>query len=217
MATVINGILSRKLPWGLVLLGVFLVIAVELLGIRSLSFAVGAYLSIGTTLAIFAAAWSAGSSMQAVKKAGGDAAEADSEISPGSLFASGLIAAGGIVGLIGVALKGYEATFDKGDLLNFPHTFLDNNYVSVVSLRRAGLLALLLRPQAAEEVDAILRESLPEHEAGRIHPVHRQQRPHIYGLVRFPRIQTRTQSSRSGYTCHRNDIRRTKEGLGRLP
>jgi hypothetical protein len=36
MATVINGILSQKLPWGLVLLGVFLVIAVELLGIRSL-------------------------------------------------------------------------------------------------------------------------------------------------------------------------------------
>ncbi len=53
MATVINGILTRKLAWGLVLLGVFLVIAVELLGIRSLSFAVGAYLSIGTTLAIF--------------------------------------------------------------------------------------------------------------------------------------------------------------------
>ena len=47
MATVINGILSRKLPWGLVLMGVFVVIAVELLGIRSLSFAVGAYLSIG--------------------------------------------------------------------------------------------------------------------------------------------------------------------------
>ncbi len=54
MATVVNGILGRKLPWGLVLLGVFLVIAVELLGIRSLSFAVGAYLSIATTLAIFA-------------------------------------------------------------------------------------------------------------------------------------------------------------------
>jgi uncharacterized oligopeptide transporter (OPT) family protein len=53
MATVINGILSQKLPWGLVLMGVFVVIAVELLGIRSLSFAVGSYLSIGTTLAIF--------------------------------------------------------------------------------------------------------------------------------------------------------------------
>jgi len=37
MATVINGILSRKLPWGLVLLGVSIVVTVELLGIRSLA------------------------------------------------------------------------------------------------------------------------------------------------------------------------------------
>jgi putative OPT family oligopeptide transporter len=133
MATVISGILNRKLPWGLVLLGVFLVIAVELLGIRSLSFAVGAYLSIGTTLAIFCGGMVRWFVDEAVKKAGGDAADADSEISPGSLFASGLIAAGGIVGLVGVALKGYESTFDKGDLLNFPHTFLDNNYVSVLA------------------------------------------------------------------------------------
>src|SRR3984957_2714161 len=133
MATVINGILSRKLPWGLVMLGVFLVAAVELLGIRSLSFAVGAYLSIGTTLAIFcggAVRWFVD---QAVKRAGGDVDEAESEISPGSLYASGLIAAGGIVGLFGVALKGYETTADKGDILNFPHTFLDHTWVSVVA------------------------------------------------------------------------------------
>ena len=132
MATVINGILSRKLAWGLVLLGVFLVIAVELLGVRSLSFAVGAYLSIGTTLAIFVGGMVRWFVDAAVKKAGGESTE--SEISPGSLFASGLIAAGGIVGLIGVALKGYETTFKEGrDLLNFPHTFLDNNYVSVLA------------------------------------------------------------------------------------
>ena len=108
MATVINGILTRKLPWGLVLLGVFLVIAVELLGIRSLSFAVGAYLSIATTLAIFVGGivrWMVDS---AVAKAGGGT-DTESEISPGSLYASGLIAAGGIVGLMGVALKLYEA------------------------------------------------------------------------------------------------------------
>lgn len=133
MATVINGILSRKLPWGLVMIGVFLVAAVELLGVRSLSFAVGAYLSIGTTLAIFcggAVRWFVD---QAVKRAGGDEAEAESEISPGSLYASGLIAAGGIVGLFGVALKGYETTADKGDILNFPHTFLDHTWVSVLA------------------------------------------------------------------------------------
>jgi putative OPT family oligopeptide transporter len=132
MATVINGILSRKLPWGLVLLGVFLVIGVELLGVRSLSFAVGAYLSIGTTLAIFCGGMVRWFVDAAVKKTGGESTE--SEISPGSLFASGLIAAGGIVGLIGVALKGYEATFkDSRDLLNFPHTFLDHDWVSVAA------------------------------------------------------------------------------------
>jgi len=131
MATVINGILTRKLPWGLVLMGVFLVVAVELLGIRSLSFAVGAYLSIGTTLAIFVGGVVRWLVDAAVKRAGGDAAEADSEISPGSLFASGLIAAGGIVGLLGVALKFYESLSDKGDILNFPHTFLWHDGVSI--------------------------------------------------------------------------------------
>jgi uncharacterized oligopeptide transporter (OPT) family protein len=142
MATVISGILNRKLPWGLVLLGVTLVIAVELLGIRSLTFAVGAYLPIGTTLPIFAGGVVRWLVDQAVKRAGGDATEADSEISPGSLFASGLIAAGGIVGLFGVALKAVEATYmDNRDILNFPHTFLDNNYVSCVAF---GLLAYSL-------------------------------------------------------------------------
>jgi putative OPT family oligopeptide transporter len=130
MATVISGILSRKLPWGLVLLGVFLVIAVELLGIRSLSFAVGAYLSIGTTLAIFTGGvvrWMVDS---AVKKAGGDS-DAEGDVSPGSLYASGLIAAGGIIGLLGVALKLYETTFGKEDPISFHLT--DNPAVSVLA------------------------------------------------------------------------------------
>ena len=131
MATVINGILSRKLPWGLVLLGVALVIAIELLGIRSLTFAVGAYLPIGTTLPIFIGGVVRWMVDQAAKKSGDT--DADSEISPGSLYASGLIAAGGIAGLCGVALKAYEQTVGKGDILNFPHTFLDNNYVSVLA------------------------------------------------------------------------------------
>ncbi len=104
MATVINGILSRKLPWGLVLLGVFLVVAVELLGIRSLAFAVGSYLSIATTSAIFCG----GVARWLVER--GQESHEESEVSPGSLYASGLIAAGGIVGLLGIALKLVEST-----------------------------------------------------------------------------------------------------------
>jgi uncharacterized oligopeptide transporter (OPT) family protein len=141
MATVINGILSRKLPWGLVLLGVSLVIAVELLGIRSLTFAVGAYLPIGTTLPIFAGGVVRWLVDRAAARSGD--AEAESDISSGSLFASGLIAAGGIAGLIGVALKAVEATYlNNRDILNFPRgTFLDHMGVSVIAF---GLLAYAL-------------------------------------------------------------------------
>jgi putative OPT family oligopeptide transporter len=107
MATVINGILTQKLPWGLILLGVFLVVAIEILGIRSLSFAVGFYLSIATTLAIFTGGvvrW-----LVERQSARAGVAHEESEVSPGSLFASGLIAAGGIVGLLGIGIKLLEA------------------------------------------------------------------------------------------------------------
>jgi uncharacterized oligopeptide transporter (OPT) family protein len=102
MATVITGILNQRLPWRLVAMGVFLVIAVELLGIRSLSFAVGSYLGLHTTLAIFCGGvvrWAA----ERGRKAGDGHAE--SEVSPGSLFASGLIAAGGVMGLIAIVIN----------------------------------------------------------------------------------------------------------------
>jgi uncharacterized oligopeptide transporter (OPT) family protein len=121
------------------MMGVFVVIAIELLGIRSLSFAVGSYLSIGTTLAIFCGGVVRWLVDQAVKRAGDDATETESEISPGSLYASGLIAAGGIVGLLGVALKGYEKTVGKGDILNFPETnFLNHTWVSILMFALLG-------------------------------------------------------------------------------
>src|SRR5258708_6237552 len=103
MATVINGILTRKLPWGLILLGVFLVTAVEILGIRSLSFAVGFYIPISTTLAIFCGGLVRWLVDKAAERAGQKTEESD--VSPGSLYASGLIAAGGIVGLLGIIVK----------------------------------------------------------------------------------------------------------------
>ena len=131
MATVINGILSQKLPWGLVLMGVFVVIAVELLGIRSLSFAVGSYLSIGTTLAMFVGGIVRFLVDSALRKAGENADE--SEISPGALYASGLIAAGGIVGLIGVAIKAYESLTGNHVPIQFPEAnFLHHDWIAVL-------------------------------------------------------------------------------------
>jgi putative OPT family oligopeptide transporter len=108
MSTVISGILNHRLPWGLVLIGVFMVIGVELLGIRSLSFAVGFYISIATTLVMFCG----GLVRYFVERSAERSGEVieDSDVSPGSLYASGLIAAGGIVGLIGIGIKLLEST-----------------------------------------------------------------------------------------------------------
>ena len=101
MATVINGILNRRLPWRLVFLGVFLVIAIEILGVRSLPFAVGSYISIGTTMAMFAGGMMRWLAEQGRQKPAG----AESEVSPGSLYSSGLIAAGGVFGLLAIILN----------------------------------------------------------------------------------------------------------------
>ncbi|MCL2660043.1 MAG: oligopeptide transporter, OPT family [Acidobacteriaceae bacterium] len=140
MATVINGILSRKLPWSLVLLGVALVIMVELLGVRSLTLAVGAYLSIATTLAIFAGGAARWMVDRALARQGVQS-ESESEISSGSLYASGLIAAGGIVGLLGVGVKIYEQHWDK----TFPRfSTLNPLYHDWVSVLMFGLLAFSL-------------------------------------------------------------------------
>jgi uncharacterized oligopeptide transporter (OPT) family protein len=131
MATVINGILRQQLPWGLVLLGVFLVIAIELMGVRSLTFAVGSYLSIATTLAIFAGGVVRWMVDRAMEKSGA-VAETESEISPGSLYASGLIAAGGIVGLMGVGMKLWESVSERNNPIQLPQTFFYNDWVSVL-------------------------------------------------------------------------------------
>jgi len=98
MATVINGILNQRLPWRLVLMGVALVLAVEILGVRSLAFAVGSYLSIATTATMFAGGLVRWLVETTSKKAD------EGEASPGALYSSGLIAAGGVFGLLGIII-----------------------------------------------------------------------------------------------------------------
>ncbi len=100
MSTIIKGLLSRNLPWGLVLVGVFISITLELCGIQSLSFAVGSYLPIATTAPIFA-----GGLVRAyVERKTGIAEE--SEVGSGTLFSSGLIAGGSLAGILYAVLFG---------------------------------------------------------------------------------------------------------------
>jgi putative OPT family oligopeptide transporter len=100
MATIIKGLLSQNLPWGLVLVGIFISVTLELCGIHSLSFAVGSYLPVATTAPIFAG----GLARWWVERATGTHDE--SELSSGTLFSSGLIAGGSICGILYAALVG---------------------------------------------------------------------------------------------------------------
>ena len=100
MSTIIRGLLSQNLPWGLVLTGVFIAVTMELCGVRSLSFAVGAYLPVATTAPIFVG----GVVRWLVEQATGHAEE--SEVSAGTLFSSGLIAGGSIAGIVYAVLYG---------------------------------------------------------------------------------------------------------------
>jgi putative OPT family oligopeptide transporter len=100
MSTIIRGLLNQNLPWGLVLVGIFLAVTLELCGIHSLSFAVGAYLPIATTAPIFAG----GLVRWWVERKTGTVQE--SEVSAGTLFSSGLIAGGSIAGIIFAILVG---------------------------------------------------------------------------------------------------------------
>jgi hypothetical protein len=97
MALVTDGILTQKLPWGLVLIGVCLTIAIELMGLQSLPIAVGVYLPISTSASMFAGGiirW-----MVERRRSGGGDSIAQVESGPGVLFSSGLIAGGAIAGI----------------------------------------------------------------------------------------------------------------------
>jgi uncharacterized oligopeptide transporter (OPT) family protein len=124
MSYIIKGILSRQLPWGLVLLGVMIAVVLELSGIPSLAFAVGVYLPISTSLPIFVGGmvrWGVDKYLRRKpenKRLTEEELVAEGDKSQGVLLASGYIAGGTLAGVIyaflnlsegiTVRLKGYE-------------------------------------------------------------------------------------------------------------
>jgi putative OPT family oligopeptide transporter len=93
MATIIQGVLSRDLPWGYIFVGGALSLTVQLCGVNGLAWAVGAYLPISTTFPIFVG----GAMRWITDRIRGQADE--SELSSGMLYSTGLVAGGCIAGL----------------------------------------------------------------------------------------------------------------------
>jgi putative OPT family oligopeptide transporter len=105
MSYIIQGILSRELPWGLVLLGVMIAIVLELSGVPSLAFAVGVYLPISTSAPIFVGGvvrWLVDKYLRKKpenKRLTEEEMAAETDKSPGVLLASGYIAGATLAGV----------------------------------------------------------------------------------------------------------------------
>jgi putative OPT family oligopeptide transporter len=106
MSYIIKGILSRELPWGLVLLGVFIAIVLELAGIPSLAFAVGVYLPVSVSAPIFVGGmvrFGVDKFLRkkfASQKLTQEQFVAETDKSAGVLLASGYIAGGALAGVV---------------------------------------------------------------------------------------------------------------------
>lgn len=100
MATLIKGILSQNLDWQYVIVGMFLAVVMELCGIKSLSFAIGVYLPLATTLPIFIGGAVRGFVESRQKKEKKEVSAEEEELSKGSLFATGLVAGGAVAGVV---------------------------------------------------------------------------------------------------------------------
>ncbi|HEU4431570.1 MAG TPA: oligopeptide transporter, OPT family [Myxococcota bacterium] len=111
MSLIIDGILTQKLPWGLVGIGAFIAITLELASISALPFAVGVYLPLSVSSPIFLGGlvrWWV--ERRRRKPAAGSA---DSDTSPGVLAASGLIAGGAIGGTVLALIAGANESFSQ--------------------------------------------------------------------------------------------------------
>ena len=119
MATLAKGILSFNLDWQFVLAGVFMAIVMELCGIKALSFAVGAYLPLSTTLPIFAGGAVRGLADIYQKRKNIQSSAEEEELGKGNLFATGLVAGGAVAGVIFAIMAGFDGPAAFLNKLNF--------------------------------------------------------------------------------------------------
>jgi putative OPT family oligopeptide transporter len=149
MGLITDGILTRKLPWALVLLGVFITIAIELMGVQALPVAVGVYLPISTSLAMFAGGVIRWLIERRAKTTQQSIAELES--GPGVLFSSGLIAGGAICGIVLAAIAGFlgsaDALAEKVPIFHALGALATSNLVAVLCFAAMGVVLFRVASQ----------------------------------------------------------------------
>ncbi|MCX6826180.1 MAG: oligopeptide transporter, OPT family [candidate division Zixibacteria bacterium] len=134
---IIDGILTQKLPWGLVLIGIFLALVMELVGVSSLPFAVGLYLPLSSSAPIMA-----GGLVRALVDKKRKTSASEAEFSPGVLLSSGYIAGAAITGVLLAAFTGagWDQTIDFSSYLG---SLAGADWFAMIPF--AGIMYLLYR------------------------------------------------------------------------
>lgn len=125
MATLIKGILSFNLDWQFVLVGVFIAIVMELCGIKALSFAIGLYLPLSTTLPIFIGGAIRGIAEWKNKKNNVHVSPEEEDLGKGNLYATGLVAGGAVAGVIVAFLSASDSVNTGLQKVNAEHGIVD--------------------------------------------------------------------------------------------
>jgi len=154
MSYIIKGILSRELPWGLVLLGVMIAVTLELSHIPSLAFAVGVYLPLSASTPILLGGivrWAVDRYLAKKPENQGLTEEeltAETDKSPGVLLASGYIAGATLAGVVYAFLNLSEGVVSR--LVGFEQWAAQNNpfyagpYSNLLGLVPLTVITLLL-------------------------------------------------------------------------
>ena len=147
MSLIIDGILTQKLPWGLVLLGVALALVLELCGISALPFAVGVYLPISASAPIFV-----GGVIRYLveRKKPLVETEVESETGPGILFSSGLIAGGAIAGILLALTQIMDGFADKLDFSKYMGSLASSDIFGLCIFLGAGAILYFVGRKKSE-------------------------------------------------------------------
>jgi len=140
MATLIKGILTFNLDWQFVLVGVFIAIVMELCGIKSLSFAIGIYLPLSTTLPIFIGGAIKGLVERRQRRKNIILTPEEEDLGKGNLFATGLVAGGALAGVLVAILSSIDSVNTNLGRVNAEHSLSSPGYLGVEGYKWLGVL-----------------------------------------------------------------------------
>ena len=156
MKMVVEGVMGGTLPWVLIFMGVFIAIVVEILGIPVLAFSIGLYLPIHLSAPIMVGGvikWL----MENKRKYANDKERKDS-VDTGVLYAAGMIAGEGIIGILlaVLAVVGLDSVIDLSSVYGDAFQSVGNWVGLVAFVLLLSTLFIFTRPKNAVEVDAKL-------------------------------------------------------------